>query len=242
MNNWLYFSTQRGYTHWSKCACCAKELKNKSLITIPHAPPSSQITLLSSVWIEILGLRLMLCDESRIQGYLVCSGIEGNDWFCPEWVGVQRERLERLHREGVGSGWGGRNSSSGGRNQKQIHRGENVCAVGHWRSSCVGVTKVQVWARPNCEARSAKIRTFTLSYGHKSPWRSLGRAGWYFIKKILVLIHSDRDPIDLCINITLENYSNSRYSLYTGILTGKALKNNMLLNFQMPWNSYRNSD
>ena len=59
----------------------------------------------------------------------------------------------------------------------------------------------------------------------------MGRAGWYFIKEILVLIHSDRDPIDLYINITLENYSNSRDSLYTGILTGKALKNNMLLNF-----------
>lgn len=39
------------------------------------------------------------------------SGIAANDRFCPEWIGVQRERLERWHKQGhfgVGSGWVGR--------------------------------------------------------------------------------------------------------------------------------------
>ena len=39
MNNWLYFSTQSGYTHWSKCTCCIKGPWKQSFITILHLLP-----------------------------------------------------------------------------------------------------------------------------------------------------------------------------------------------------------
>lgn len=139
----------------------------------------------------------------------------------PRVAGVQRQELRDCIEEGilelglkawVGVVWvGGRGikSSSGGKKSRGKFTEKKVCVLSPRGSCCVAQREVQVWARPNYESWSAKIRTFTLAYGHKSPWRCLGSSGWYFIKQILVLIHKDRDPIDLYTDITLENYSYS---------------------------------
>lgn len=90
----------------------------------------------------------------------------------------------------------------------------------------MGVTESILGARPN--SWNAKLRTLSLSYGHENPGNSLGRATWYFIHKISVLIYNDRNTIDVYIalymfHITSVNYSsNSLFCI--GVINRKGLQ------------------
>lgn len=167
-------------------------------------------------------------------------------WNWREWLILPRvgwgagERCERFHRGGYM--WAGFKSiirsCLGGEVGRAVHleketKSSSKCT--EMRRSLWWVTRLahlcgsdggQGGARPN--SWNAKLRTLTLSHGHENSWRSLGRANWYFIHKILVLIYNDRNPIDLYLTlyifqITLVNCSsNSLFCI--GIVNRKGLK------------------
>lgn len=208
MNNWLYFSTQCGYTHRSKCTCCVKELENSLLSPSPISYLSSQSALPKSLWIDIL--------NSSTWCYVVSQnpGLSSVLWNCGKWLILPRvgwsaeERLERWHKQGhtgVGSGWVGREKQQLRRKKPNINTQTwDRLGGGSLGEFLLGSDWGQGWARPDSESWSTKVRTSTLSYG--SPWRSLGSAGWYFIKNILVLTHHLRNITGLYINTTFKNY------------------------------------